>query len=431
MKYRKEMMQIHRMAVPILMNYALASVFEIFDEAIVGHYSVEGFALVGVAASILYTITGALGILSSAFHILAAELSGRQEYGKLEQTFAAAKLLAAGIGGGFVLVSLLGGRWFFGNIYTVSGRDLEELLSYFYPASITVLQNMIWFQYAAYFRNRYNTKIGVYATGVSIIVNLFFDVVLVYGKAGFPGMGVAGAAWGSVIGLGSGLLVYQIPYYRVRCARTGNIQEPIKRILWSYPALFGQELFESTIFVLIVQGAAARLGTEQMAVYKLVDIAYGVIGLPVVAYASAAQTCALQSRAAGNRKETKIYLRVGQCAAFAVTGSLCLLCGVFREALLGSVVTDRGVTEMAVPFLYLMFVLTLIRIPYQVFLTYLQGSGWERKVVLYTAVGTLLAGGAVLGASRRWGLTGIYSVMIGETAILAWIYGKWIRRKVE
>lgn len=275
MKYRKEMMQIHRMAVPILMNYALASVFEIFDEAIVGHYSVEGFALVGVAASILYTITGALGILSSAFHILAAELSGRQEYGKLEQTFAAAKLLAAGIGGGFVLVSLLGGRWFFGNIYTVSGRDLEELLSYFYPASITVLQNMIWFQYAAYFRNRYNTKIGVYATGVSIIVNLFFDVVLVYGKAGFPGMGVAGAAWGSVIGLGSGLLVYQIPYYRVRCARTGNIQEPIKRILWSYPALFGQELFESTIFVLIVQGAAARLGTEQMAVYKLVDIVYG------------------------------------------------------------------------------------------------------------------------------------------------------------
>ena len=32
MKYRKEMMQIHRMAVPILMNYALASVFEIFGK---------------------------------------------------------------------------------------------------------------------------------------------------------------------------------------------------------------------------------------------------------------------------------------------------------------------------------------------------------------------------------------------------------------
>ena len=74
MKYRKEIMQIHRLAVPILMNYALTSVFEIFDEMIIGHYSVESFAFVGVASSILYTITGAFGSLSAAFHILAAEL---------------------------------------------------------------------------------------------------------------------------------------------------------------------------------------------------------------------------------------------------------------------------------------------------------------------------------------------------------------------
>lgn len=87
MKYRKEIMQIHRLAVPILMNYALTSVFEIFDEMIIGHYSVESFAFVGVASSILYTITGAFGSLSAAFHILAAELYGMQEYGKMEQTF--------------------------------------------------------------------------------------------------------------------------------------------------------------------------------------------------------------------------------------------------------------------------------------------------------------------------------------------------------
>lgn len=431
MKYRKEIMQIHRLAVPILMNYALTSVFEIFDEMIIGHYSVESFAFVGVASSILYTITGAFGSLSAAFHILAAELYGMQEYGKMEQTFAAAKLLATGIGGGFILAGLLGGRWFFGNIYTFSGQDLEELLSYFYPASITVLQNLIWFQYSVYFRNRYGTKIGVYATGLSVIVNLFFDIVLVYGKAGFPRMGVEGAAWGSVIGLACGLLVYQIAYYRVRCARMGSIQEAIKNILCKYPALFGQELFENTIFVLIVQGTAARLGTEHMAVYKLVDIVSGMLSLPVVAYASAAQTCALQSRAAGNKKETKIYLKAGQCVAFRVTGILCLLCGVFRKEVLGSVVTDQGVMEMAVPFLYLMFVLTLIRIPYQVYLTYLQGSGLERQVFLCTAVGALLAGSAVFCVGIRVGLAGIYLVMIAETVILAWIYGKQIRRKAE
>ncbi len=37
------------------------------------HYSAESFAVVGIAASVLYAITGALGILSSAFNIVAAK----------------------------------------------------------------------------------------------------------------------------------------------------------------------------------------------------------------------------------------------------------------------------------------------------------------------------------------------------------------------
>ena len=68
-------------------------------------------------------------------------------------------------------------------------------------------------------------------------------------------------------------------------------------------------------------------------------------------------------------------------------------------------VTDQGVMEMAVPFLYLMFVLTLIRIPYQVYLTYLQGSGLERQVFLCTAVGTLLAGSAVFWRGYKSGVS--------------------------
>ena len=63
MKYRKETIDINKLVYPILLNYILTSVFELLDEAIVGHYSVEGFALVGIAASLIYSITGALGIL--------------------------------------------------------------------------------------------------------------------------------------------------------------------------------------------------------------------------------------------------------------------------------------------------------------------------------------------------------------------------------
>lgn len=61
MKNRKEFQELNRMAYPILLHYLLTSLFEILDQAIVGHYSVRGFAVVGIAVSVVYGVTGALG----------------------------------------------------------------------------------------------------------------------------------------------------------------------------------------------------------------------------------------------------------------------------------------------------------------------------------------------------------------------------------
>ena len=88
MKNRKEFQELNRMAYPILLHYLLTSLFEILDQAIVGHYSVRGFAVVGIAASVVYGVTGALGMLSSAFHIIAAEKIGKQDERGFENAFA-------------------------------------------------------------------------------------------------------------------------------------------------------------------------------------------------------------------------------------------------------------------------------------------------------------------------------------------------------
>ena len=134
MKYRKETIDINKLVYPILLNYILTSVFELLDEAIVGHYSVEGFALVGIAASLIYSITGALGILSAAFNILAADRKGKEDKTGFEQIFISSKNLAILIGGIFLIVSMLLGSIFFHKAYGLEGQSLKDLLSYFYPA---------------------------------------------------------------------------------------------------------------------------------------------------------------------------------------------------------------------------------------------------------------------------------------------------------
>lgn len=49
---KPELKNINKMAYPILLNYLLTSVFEILDKAVVGHYSVRGFAVVGIAEAL-------------------------------------------------------------------------------------------------------------------------------------------------------------------------------------------------------------------------------------------------------------------------------------------------------------------------------------------------------------------------------------------
>lgn len=157
---------------------------------------------------------------------------------------------------------------------------------------------MLVFQYSAYFRNHLNTRITLYSTVVSTGVNLFFDFSLVYGAFGPPCLGTAGAAWGSVIGLAAGVPVYQLAYYKKRFPAVTLLTDSANfltakamagKILCLFPSLFGQELLEGTIFTCVISTVAARLGTEQMAMYNLLDTAVNAIGLPVYAYATATE----------------------------------------------------------------------------------------------------------------------------------------------
>ncbi len=318
METRKEIRELHRMACPILCHYVLTSLFEMFDQAIIGQNSTRGFALVGIASVVLYGVTGALGMLSSAFHILAAEKKGEQDESGFWTVFLVSRELVIWIGCGFFILSLMFGRGLFQSIYKIRGNELRELLSYFYPASITVLENLLIFQYSVYFRNQKNTRIALVVTGVSTVVNLWFDFVLVYGIAGFPCMGISGAAWGSVIGLGCGVLVYQTVYWKESRKKCQTMQNPnavrrkiLQKIGQLYLPLLGQDLFENTIFVFAVSVAAARLGSEEMAIYKLLDLIGGILELPIYAYAAAAQTYVLQSKGAGDDKKARQYQKAG------------------------------------------------------------------------------------------------------------------------
>ncbi len=225
--------------------------------------------MIGIVAPPIFEIKGALGALSEAFNIFAAEQMGKSNKIEIERLFATSKVLAILISGTFIFVGIVGGKLFFPKVYGQDGIQLQEALSYFYPCTLTVMLNMLIFLYSAYYRNILCTKISLYSTAVSTEANLVFVVCLVNGYLGMPELGIAGAAWGSVIGLFSGLLVYQFPYFKQKYRESIKLFRSFsigKKILRLYPTLFGQEFLAGAVFTLVLSAVVSRLSIEQMAI---------------------------------------------------------------------------------------------------------------------------------------------------------------------
>jgi MATE family multidrug resistance protein len=93
------------------------------------------------------------------------------------------------------------------NLMNIPREQLEYQTIYFnvviFGAVVSILRNSL----SCYFSGIGRTKIVMTATLVAMVVNVGLDYVLIFGKMGFPVMGIRGAALATVLGATCGLLV--------------------------------------------------------------------------------------------------------------------------------------------------------------------------------------------------------------------------------
>jgi len=176
--------------------------------------------------------------------------------------------------------------------FNMSGNLLDYGYGYLSVAGIGLGLNLILFIFSSYFKSVERTKIILVATLSSCAINLCIDYVLVFGKMGFPKMGVIGAAIGTVIGLLINVVIYIIGFgcYSKFKYRFWVKLSYMKPVLKSYIPLLGQDFIESTAFAIVLTMIIARLGSESIGTYGLVNILLQAVVLPIYAYCSASMT---------------------------------------------------------------------------------------------------------------------------------------------
>ncbi len=201
--FQKELLQI---AVPVTLQCLMQSSFSVVDQIMTGQLgsiSIAGIGLGGKFASIYSVVIAAV---ASVAGIMIAQYIGKEdtkETGRSFYTNLAISLILVAI---FTSLSVMIPSRILG-LYTNDAVTVQKGAEYLRIYALSFLPVAVTSILSAYLRCVQAAKIPLYAGIFASVANTALNYALIFGNAGFPAMGVKGAAWASVIAQLSGCIL--------------------------------------------------------------------------------------------------------------------------------------------------------------------------------------------------------------------------------
>jgi len=121
-------------------------------------------------------------------------------------------LLMAVVSYPLILAAIPIGRW----MLAIGDHDpLQHTLEVQYYTILIwgAILGLVRMSFSSFFSGIGRTRIVMLGSFVCMIVNVFANYVLIFGRLGFPALGIAGAAYGTLIGSGTGTVFVAVAYF--------------------------------------------------------------------------------------------------------------------------------------------------------------------------------------------------------------------------
>jgi len=263
-----------------------------------------------------------------------------------------------------------------------------------------VLAVFIWAS-SQFFMGIHRPIVIMYAALVAQVVNVSANYVLIFGKFGFPKMGIAGAGWGTFIGIVVGAVIRFGMFLGNDINATYGSRDTIKPDFGKMADLLKVGLaagFELMINIalwgVVLYGLIGQLGKEAMAATSAVLAWTNVSLMPLVGMQKAL-TAAVGKSIGANRKDvavkqTAICLRL----ALGYAGLMGVIFVLFREALISVWSSDEKVLAVGGSVLICAAVYQLFQAGRIVYSGSLRGAGDTVWLAIIAAVGAAVVLGA-------------------------------------
>lgn len=192
---RKEMWQI---ALPITAQSLFQASMSVIDQIMTGQLGAVSVAGIGIAGkfSSLYSVIAAA--VAAAAGILIAQFIGNRDWDGVSRYFWLSLCTVAGLAVLFTVIGA-GGAETVMKIYSEDPDTVRAAAVYLRILSIGFVPMALTTILTTVHRGVGYAKVPLYAGIVSVCVNTGLNYLLIFGKCGFPEMGIAGAAWATTI----------------------------------------------------------------------------------------------------------------------------------------------------------------------------------------------------------------------------------------
>jgi len=310
-----------RLAAPMVVTTISFTMMQFVDRFMVSRLGTDALAAILPAGFVTFLPSGfAIGATASLSTFVSQSL-GRGEKRECSSYFWQTVWMGIAYFLATMVVMWPSAPW----IFRMMGQP-EEII----PMEVIYLRIMLYAHVVAvinwscnqFFMGIHRPVITMCASFCGQIVNVAANYVLIFGKLGFPRMGIAGAGWGTFIGIGVAACVNMAVFLSGRTSRDFKSRRSLRLnfgkmydlLKVGLPAGFGL-MVNVAFWGIILIGLVGRHGKEVLAATSAVLSYGGLSVMPVVGIGTALSAAVGKTIGQGRKdlaaKQTSVCLRIG------------------------------------------------------------------------------------------------------------------------
>lgn len=403
---------------PMMASNILQSLFGTINNVYLGQMiGVDALAAVTVFFPVMFGFIALVMGLSTGASVLIGQAFGAGDLGKVKAiagtTLSVALLFAAGIA-------------LFGSLFA---RDLlialatppnilEAATSYVRVSMMFMPLTFAIILVTAMMRGVGDTMTLLLALVVYTLIGLVVTPMMIAGTFGLPRLGVASAAWASVV---SSLLTLVWLHFHLRSRRHAlAFDRDFLRAMWPDGRLLrlvlhlgipaSLSMMVMSIAELVLLGLVNGYGSDATAAYGAVGQVMSYVQFPALSIAITVSIFGAQAIGRGQAGQVGAIVSTGLQMNLLLTGGLAVLGYLFSRTLMGFFITEAAVLELAQQLLHIVLWSTVLFGMATVFSGAMRAGGtvWAPLVISSFAILAVEIPSAIF-LSRRIGIEGVWA----------------------